>query len=337
MFTRPRFRIVCFSAVLSLLVTGSAIQAQHESTSGSKEIMGGGVIGGNTGRPTAKSPTKTTARPTAAVRKPATTTTTTTTRKPPVNRGPDANYYNTQGDQFYTAKNYKAALESYQKAVGLNPSLANAQYRIGWIQNDLEQYDEAIEPLMAATRLQQTAPTYYELGYAYRQLAKYDEALNAYNQCLRIKADHATANHDIGWIYNEQKNYEDAAKYLRQALSSDPNYADAHNELGYALRNLGRYSEAIEEYQEAIRLDPAMGLAHLGLGDVFYYNTRQYREAIKAYSEGVRLRPKSPTALYNLGLSFKAVGNRNGAMEQYRALQQIDAGLAQKLLTQINN
>jgi hypothetical protein len=34
-----------------------------------------------------------------------------------------------------------------------------------------------------------------------------------------------------------------------------------------------------------------MGLAHLGLGDVYYYNTKQYAEAAKAYKQGLNSGP----------------------------------------------
>jgi len=72
--------------------------------------------------------------------------------------------------------------------------------------------------------------------------------------------------------------------------------------LGYAYHQMRRYSEAVQEYQTAIQQKPSYGLAY-----------------------------------YNLGLTYKALGNRNGAMDQYRALQRIDAPRAQKLLNQINN
>src|SRR4029078_5267944 len=139
---------------------------------------------------------------TGTVRKPPVTTskppvtTTGTVRKPPVSKGPDASTYVAQGDQFYNAKNYDDALEAYQKAVQINPSLPNAQYRIGWIKNDKEEYEDAIGPLTQSIRLQPTHTSYYELGYSYRKLDRYEEALKAYKEALRIKPDYASAYHD---------------------------------------------------------------------------------------------------------------------------------------------
>jgi Flp pilus assembly protein TadD len=87
---------------------------------------------------------------------------------------------------------------------------------------------------------------------------------------------------------------------LRRAISLKPTYAEAYNELGYALHQLTRYAEAIQAYQSAIRNKSDYASAH-----------------------------------YNLGMSFIAMRNRNGALEQYRILQRIDAARATKLFNQI--
>ena len=161
MLTRPRVPMFCFFAIALLISCITVVNAQHEAGGGSKEIMGGGLGGSTTGRTTTRTTTKPPAR-TTTTRKPTTTTTkppATTTRKPPVTSGPDASYYTNQGDQYYNAKNYQEALVSYQKAVDINPSLATAQYRIGWIKNDLEDFEGAIPPLLQAARVQPTAAT----------------------------------------------------------------------------------------------------------------------------------------------------------------------------------
>jgi protein O-mannosyl-transferase len=75
-----------------------------------------------------------------------------------------------------------------------------------------------------------------------------------------------------------------------------PNYPEAHNEMGYALHQLGRFGEAVRQYQIAITQKTNYASAH-----------------------------------YNLGMSFVALKNRPGAMEQYRILQRIDSARATKL------
>jgi tetratricopeptide (TPR) repeat protein len=101
-------------------------------------------------------------------------------------------------------------------------------------------------------------------------------------------------------------------------LSYRANYAEAQNELGYALRQLGRYPESIQAYQEAIRLNSNLGLAHLGLGDVYYYNTKNYAQAAQSYKRGLELRPGNATAQYNLGWCYNDLERYTEAADELR-------------------
>jgi hypothetical protein len=79
MLTRPRFTILCL--FIALFLFGSTpVNAQHETSGGSKDMMGGSTVGGNTGRAPArtsstKPPVKTNTSA-STVRKPPVTTTT---------------------------------------------------------------------------------------------------------------------------------------------------------------------------------------------------------------------------------------------------------------------
>ena len=83
---------------------------------------------------------------------------------------------------------------------------------------------------------------------------------------------------------------------LREAVRIKSDYAEAHNELGYALRQLNRYPEAVREFSTAISQRTDYALAH-----------------------------------YNLGVTYVSMGNRNGALQEYRILQRIDPPSATKL------
>jgi tetratricopeptide (TPR) repeat protein len=70
--------------------------------------------------------------------------------------------------------------------------------------------------------------------------------------------------------------------------------------MGYSLHQLGRYTEAVQQYLIAVRQKTDYASAH-----------------------------------YNLGMSYLALNNRNGALEQYRILQRIDSARATKLFNHI--
>jgi len=135
------------------MACSSVALAQHDPSG----VTGGGMIGGSTGRPASKPATKPATKP---LIKPASTTTTTpaprrrTTPTTPVTRpatttttSSNADYYYQQGEALYNSQKYREALDPYLKAAQINPSMASALYRVGWIYNDLEEYDSAVDPL----------------------------------------------------------------------------------------------------------------------------------------------------------------------------------------------
>ena len=70
-------------------------------------------------------------------------------------------------------------------------------------------------------------------------------------------------------------------------------------------------------------------------GQVCLEATGRYGEAVAAYQSAIRNKTNYPQAHYNLGMSYIALRNRNGALEQYRILQRIDSARATKLFNQL--
>lgn len=278
---------MALAAAIICLCAGVAT-AQHDAgAGGSKDVAGGE----STSRApvTRRTPTRPTSTPPRRARTPA-----------PVRRGTTAEQYNQQGDSLFEGKQYDDALEAYQKAVQLKP-IASAYYHIGWIYNDRNDYDQAVTALQQAIRYDANdSAAFYELGYAYRNLKRFDDALAAYRRSIAIKPDRAAAYYEIGWIYNEQGQYAQAIPSLRQAATLRDGYADAYEEMGYAYYKLNQSQEAITAYQQAVRMKPDYGLAYLGLGDVYFYQTKQYAQAAESYRQGTRFKTDNATAFYNL-------------------------------------
>src|SRR5262249_27689404 len=126
----------------ALLFTAGTAIAQHDMGGGGT-TSGSAVGGGSSSRTTTPLRRATEARP---------NTSPTNTTAPPARRGVTAEQYNAIGDEAFKAKQYDAALEAYQKAVAIKP-IASAYYHIGWIQNDREDYDEALISLQQAVTL----------------------------------------------------------------------------------------------------------------------------------------------------------------------------------------
>src|SRR5689334_12022822 len=146
MSTRRRLPLISLTVFTTLLfATAGTALAQHDPSSGGG-VIGGGTI--STGRPTNKPANRTTSGSTKPTR--TTTTHRTTTSRPttnkPSNNAAAENYYQ-QGEALYNQQKYREALDFYLKAIDINPSMATALYRAGWISNDMEEYDQALDYL----------------------------------------------------------------------------------------------------------------------------------------------------------------------------------------------
>jgi tetratricopeptide (TPR) repeat protein len=170
------------------------------------------------------------------------------------------------------------------------------------------------------------ADDYFEQGEDLVEAGKLQPALASYRQALNLRPKFPSALYEIGWVYNELGQYEAALAPLREALRYKPDYPEAFNELGYAQRRLGKYSDAAESYRRAVALRPDYALALFGLGDCYYYGTKEYQPALEAYQRGLRLDQKErPQVNYNVGWILND-------LERYpEAIGYLETALRQKL------
>src|SRR4030095_13987305 len=136
------FRLISIMAILCISVASAL--AQHDGTG---STAGGGSLGGPTKPKTTTKPATTKPTTSSTRRKTPPTTTPTARRTAPRPTTPTtstADSYEKQGDEQYDAKEYNDAVQSYMKALQINPSSAHANYRIGWIYNEQEQYAQAL-------------------------------------------------------------------------------------------------------------------------------------------------------------------------------------------------
>jgi len=222
--------------------------------------------------------------------------------------------YEAQGDKYYEAKDYDSALVAYQSAAKLKPSF-NSLYHIGWLQNDFGQYSDAVAALNRAIAIDGSqARAYTEKGYAHRRLNQFDQAIDAFEQSISLYPEGYIAPYELGSLYNEQKRYDEAEGYLLKSLKNKADNANAYEELGAVQRRQGRSADAIRSFNKAIQLDPSDSGPYMGLGDVYFYNTKEYQKSVDPYLKGLELEPDNQVAAYNVGYSYNDVGRYADAL-----------------------
>jgi Flp pilus assembly protein TadD len=92
----------------------------------------------------------------------------------------------------------KGAIESFEKAVELNPKSSYAQNNLGLALIYDKRYDEAIDALKEATELEtpraEVSYMWNNLGMAYEHLDRLEEARDAYRKAANLDHEGASAN-----------------------------------------------------------------------------------------------------------------------------------------------
>lgn len=181
--------------------------------------------------------------------------------------------------------------------------------------------DEAI-PLLerAVADLPGNASAWNQLGLAYQAAGRTTEAQKAYLHALNDDRNFFDAHFNLGALEFEQRNWREAERELRTYLAVEANRTNgvAWQLLGDALLGSGQFEPAERALTVALQAspgDPAI-LNSLGLS---LSARRKVKEAQARFVQAVRVDSKDPASRLNLAIVTQQLGDRKGALEQYRA------------------
>jgi protein O-GlcNAc transferase len=171
-----------------------------------------------------------------------------------------SDYLVNRGNALRQLKRHVEALESYSRAIALEPKHAGAFLGRANVLFELQHYSEAA--------------------------AVYDEA-------LVLRPDLIEAWIGRGNSMAKLRQYIRALAAYDEALARNPSSAHSWLGRGTVLLELRRYSEAIAAHERALELQPGLTAARFGLGNI-HLELKQYDKAIAAYDETRRLKADFP-------------------------------------------
>jgi tetratricopeptide (TPR) repeat protein len=132
--------------------------------------------------------------------------------------------HNDRGVALYFRKSYAGALKEFEKAIELDPTMAEAHSN--------------------------TALCLTSLG-------KEDEAAASFKRALEIAPEMAEAYNNLGLYHFKKKDYEQALAMFQEAVKKREDYPNAYYNLGSAYKELGMHDKALAAWEQVLRLDPA--------------------------------------------------------------------------------
>lgn len=169
------------------------------------------------------------------------------------------------GERQYKSQDFTGAIDTYRRALELDPSNLIACYRVGYVYTQAGMLDDAQRYLNMALGIEADfAPALAGLGYVNRRIGEKMQAGSERNQTLNR-----------------------AESYLLQALTASPKLVDDDGEswwgsLGGLYRRRGQIPEAIDAYEKAAAITPQSSYAFSNLA-LLYLRTQNKDAMIQTY------------------------------------------------------
>jgi tetratricopeptide (TPR) repeat protein/DNA-binding winged helix-turn-helix (wHTH) protein len=199
-----------------------------------------------------------------------------------------------------------------EKAVELDESLAEAHLSLAaviatWIHDDAAAHREFQRAIELNPNLAQ-AHSYY--GMKLMGDARLEEALVELERARQLDPLSPSINTNLGMTLSRLRRYDEAATQFQKTLRMDPNFIRAHQGLGMVYEQQKRFDEAIAEFRKAEQLSGG-GIVPLGALGYVYAFTGRRGEAERILSRLLERERENETSPYYIATVYAGLGDKD--------------------------
>ena len=267
-------------------------------------------------------------------------------------------FFNNLGNSYSDIGDIEPALIALERAIEINPSLAESHMNLGNVYLKKGRVQDAIYEYQTALEINASeAKAHFNLANAYAKRGWLNNAVSEYLQSLELdpncveaykslaitycrqemfgqailqlkhaiilKPKDSSLYCQLGDVYSQRGDYEKAIFLYKKTLKIKPNSAQTHYGLAICYNKLGLIDDEIQAYKKALAAEPDMLAALVNLGNA-YFAKEQYDASIKQYKKAVRIKPDDANILHNLGAAYSNKGNYKKAVAEYEKAVEID-------------
>ena len=165
------------------------------------------------------------------------------------------------------AGNLEGAVESFRRALVLDPSSSEAYNNLGSVFASLRDWKTALIFTRAAVELNPTsAEIHSNLAHLHLKQNRIEAAIESYSQAAALAPEEPRYANSLGHALLLSGQYAAAEISIGKALSLQPQYAEAYVNLGFLFYLQQRPASLVEDcYRKAIALKPDLAQAHVNL------------------------------------------------------------------------
>lgn len=248
-----------------------------------------------------------------------------------INISPSELMYCNLGNALQVQGQLELAVESYQKAISIQPDFVEAHSNLGNALQAQGRFDEAVESYRRALSIKPDfVQAHGNLGNALQAQGKFDEAVESYRRALLLKPDYVKVHGNLGNALQALGKLDGAVESYQRALSISPDLAEVHSDLGNALQAIGKLDDAVECYRRALSINPNFADAYSNLGNAFQSQGR-LDDAIACHKQAISIKPDLAEAYSNLGSALKAQGRLDEAIVCHKQALSLKPGFVRAL------
>jgi tetratricopeptide (TPR) repeat protein len=227
-------------------------------------------------------------------------------------------FFNNLGNSYNAVGDTNQAMLALERAIEINPSLAESHINLGNIYLEKNRTNNAIDEYETALEIDpDNAKIHNNLGNAYAKRDRLSDAISQYTRSIELEPNYIEAYKNLASAYCGQEKFGQAASQLKQAITLVPQDANLYKQLGDIYGKMGEYENGISQYKKALRIKSDFAEAYYGLA--FCYNKLdQVDDEIQAYKKALAIKPDMAAALVSLGNIYFKKQDYKSAIEQYK-------------------
>ena len=224
-----------------------------------------------------------------------------------------------------TAREASALLADAQREAAQRPRDAHAQFVLGNCLVELQRYDEALPPLLAAERLDSTNAWYRSaVGWVLNEQGHFAEAVPHLRAAVALDSTYAWGQHNLAWAYLNLHDLPDAERAYSVVVRLEPESGEAAYEYAWVLDALHGALAADSETARALRLEPNNGQIQAFAGSLFRQQAR-FADARQHYEAASRLLPNDAAVWAELAATDYLMNDRAAAAAAFAKSVALDA------------
>ena len=179
------------------------------------------------------------------------------------------------GSAYISQQRFDDAINSFNHKIRLSPepksradsvSLARAYFNMGMAYMRKQTFAQATATFRSGLRYEGAyTQAWIWLAQSYGQADSSEASKAAYDEVLRLDANHTEANRMVGVYYLVKKQFDVAIPFLRKAVHLDPGNEMGHLWLAQAFHSTSKVPEAKAEYALTLKINPKNEQAQKGM------------------------------------------------------------------------